>query len=151
MSSSGVLPELIDNLAAVFRGASHKRAAHHLAGPLLEQASREPRLITEALGRFLASPASCHNLNYPVATLPLATHPYFELVINCWSPLPDRETDLTTKAVHHHGDMLLSTATIFGPGYEHWLFTRPRPATGEAAQGNPLLHTMTPVEVRRHD
>ena len=28
-------------------------------------------------------------------------------------------------AIHHHGDMLLSTVTAFGPGYEHWTFKKP--------------------------
>jgi hypothetical protein len=64
-------------------------------------------------------------------------------VLNCWIPLPNRDTDLTTKAIHHHGDMLLSTVTIFGPGYEHWLFTRPRLKAG-------LVHTLNAVDVSPH-
>jgi hypothetical protein len=32
---------------------------------------------------------------------------------------------VTTKAIHHHGDLLLTTATIFGPGYEHWMLAPP--------------------------
>ena len=32
---------------------------------------------------------------------------------------------MSTKAIHHHGDMLLTTATAFGTGYEHWTFETP--------------------------
>ena len=32
---------------------------------------------------------------------------------------------MSTKAIHHHGDMLLTTATAFGTGYEHWTFATP--------------------------
>ena len=63
--------------------------------------------------------------------LPIALNPYFELVVNCWIPLPDRRTDLSTKAIHHHGKLLLSTATIFGPGYEHWTFSPPEPVSAK--------------------
>jgi hypothetical protein len=73
------------------------------------------------------------------------SNPYFDLIINCWIPLPDRRTDLSTKAIHHHGTLLLSTATIFGPGYEHWLFTRPRPMPGSTT-----MHRMEALDVARH-
>jgi hypothetical protein len=142
------LRDLVDNLVGVFRRASHKRAAHHLARPLLEEASREPRVFTEALAQYLASPEAFNRQNYPVVSVPITANPHFELVVNCWIPLPTRETDVTTKAIHHHGDMLLSTATIFGPGYQHWLFTRPRKKEGASSED--LVHTMTAVDVRPH-
>ena len=53
------------------------------------------------------------------------SNPSFEVVVNCWIPLPDRATDISTKSIHHHGPMLLTTATAFGPGYEHWMLRRP--------------------------
>lgn len=55
----------------------------------------------------------------------LEANPYFDLVINCWIPLPNRATDVSTKAIHHHGPMLLTTATVFVPGYERWMLRRP--------------------------
>ncbi|HEY0714593.1 MAG TPA: hypothetical protein VGF45_18050 [Polyangia bacterium] len=140
---SPVMRDLVAALEDIFRRATHKRAAHHLAKPVLEQASRDPRFITEALAKYLALPASFNRLNYPVVSLPVTVNPHFELVVNCWIPLPTAETDVTTKAIHHHGDMLLSTATIFGPGYEHWLFTRPRTKAG-------LVHTMTAFDASPH-
>lgn len=146
-SSNSVLREVVESLKDVFRRATHKRAAHHLARPILQRASREPGFFTEALAAYLRSPESFNRLNYPVLSIPIVANPYFELVINCWIPLPDGRTDVTTKAIHHHGDMLLSTVTIFGPGYEHWLFTRPRLKEG---QPDPLVHTMSAVDVRAH-
>jgi hypothetical protein len=75
----------------------------------------------------------------------ITTNPSFGLVANCWIPLPDRATNISTKAIHHHGDMLLSTATIFGPGYEHWMFTLPKPV----ARGSDL-HAMELLEAAPH-
>jgi hypothetical protein len=60
-----------------------------------------------------------------VVGLDIELNHLFGLVANCWIPLPNRATDVSTKAIHHHGDMLLSTVTAFGPGYEHWTFKKP--------------------------
>jgi hypothetical protein len=83
--------------------------------------------LTNILEHHLSRPSHFEKRHYPVIALPIVLNPYFELVVNCWIPLPDRRTDLSTKAIHHHGKLLLSTATIFGPGYEHWTFSPPEP------------------------
>jgi hypothetical protein len=112
-------------LLRVFKRAGDKHEANLQAKPVLEQLSREPRFLTAVLERYVQTPGSFDRGNYPVVGLPIALNPWFGLVANCWIPLPGRETHISTKAIHHHGDMLLSTATVFGPGYEHWMFTKP--------------------------
>lgn len=143
MQPNQVTVDLVRALTRVFDHAAHKRAAHHQARPLLEQASREPQLLSDALTRYLSAPESLNRKNYPVVAVPVASTPHFELVLNCWIPLPDRRTDITTKAIHHHGDLLLSTTNVFGPGYEHWLFSAPRLRQG-------TLHSMRVLDVRPH-
>ena len=39
-----------------------------------------------------------------MVAVPLASNPWFELSINCWIPLPTRETDLSTKAVTNYSN-----------------------------------------------
>jgi len=114
-------------LVRVFEKAHTKHEANELARPVMEQLSRDPSFLAAILERYLASPGSLDKRNYPVVGIPIALNPSFGLVANCWIPLPGRETHIATKAIHHHGDMLLSTATIFGPGYEHWMFSTPKP------------------------
>ena len=128
-----VVDEAVHELVKVFRRSSHKRAAHADARPILEQATRTPAFVREALEAYVPTVEALTRGNYPVVAVPVVSNPYFELVLNCWIPLPGRETHITTKAIHHHGSMLLSTATIFGPGYEHWIFTRPRPVDDQAS------------------
>lgn len=143
MPPSPVIADLVRELTRTFDRATHKRGAHHQASELLTQASRDPLVLTEALARYVSAPNSLNRKNYPVVAVPVASTPHFELVLNCWIPLPDRRTDLTTKAIHHHGDLLLSTTNVFGPGYEHWLFSSPRWKHG-------LVHTMSVLDVRPH-
>jgi hypothetical protein len=77
------------------------------------------------LERHLRAPGALNQKHYPVVGFNAELNPHFGLAVNCWIPLPDRRADVSTKAIHHHGDMLLSTVNAFGPGYEHWTFTRP--------------------------
>ena len=137
--------EAVSELIRSFRRAPHKRAAHAEGRAVLEQLSREPAFLTEVLQSYVGRRDSLERGNYPVVAIPLETNPYFDLVVNCWIPLPTGRTDLSTKAIHHHGTLLLSTATIFGPGYEHWMFTRARPLPGSTT-----LYGMELVEAIRH-
>ncbi len=118
-------------LIEIFRTSASKHEANRRARPILEQVSRDPTFLTAVLQKFLATPGALDAKNYPVVGIKIALNPYFSLVANCWIPLPGRETHLSTKAIHHHGDMLLSTATIFGPGYEHWMFSTPKAVPGK--------------------
>ena len=79
----------------------------------------------EVLRRYLARPDALTRPHYPVLSLPIRQTAHYTLVANVWFPHPEGRTDVTTKAIHHHGPMLLSTVTAFGPGYEHWVFGRP--------------------------
>src|SRR5690349_21593658 len=118
--------EAVHELTRIFRASPSKHAAHTHSRDLLEQLSRAPNFLTAVLEKHLSSPGALEAKNYPVVALPIASTPYFDLVVNCWIPLPTGDTNLSTKAIHHHGKLLLSTATNFGPGYEHWMFAPPR-------------------------
>jgi len=121
-----LLADLEAELLSVFRRASDKHEANRSARPILEQAAREPRVMTEAFSRYVGQPGSLDRGNYPTVGVPVWQNAHFSAALNCWIPLPDRRTNLSTKAIHHHGDMLLSTVTLWGSGYEHWTFSPPR-------------------------
>ena len=121
------LTDVTEALNRVFGEEQDKHAAHRRAAPILEQASREPSFLTGVFEKHLAEPGSLEALNYPVVSLKPASTPFFELAVNCWIPLPSADTHVTTKAIHHHGTLLLTTATIFGIGYEHMLFSPAAP------------------------
>ena len=112
-------------LTKIFREAPDKHEANRRSRAVLEEMSGDAAFFAEALERHLRKPGSFNTRHYPVVSLDVELNPYYGLVANCWIPLPGRESHVSTKAIHHHGEMLLSTATAFGPGYEHWTFTRP--------------------------
>lgn len=116
----------VEELTRIFKESASRHQAHARSRPLLTDLSTDRGFITSLLGRYLAAPGVLNSKHYPVVGINVEFNPYYHLVANCWIPLPSRDTDVSTKAIHHHGTLLMTTATIFGPGYEHWLFTPPK-------------------------
>jgi hypothetical protein len=112
-------------LTRIFRAAPDKHEAHRRCRDVLQEMSGDRAFLTAVLAKHLQTPGALSTKHYPVVGINIELNPYYSLEANCWIPLPDRATDVTTKAIHHHGSMLLTTATAFGPGYEHWTFQRP--------------------------
>jgi hypothetical protein len=115
----------LNALTEIFAKAPDKHEANYQSRCVLEEMSGDPAFFTAVLRKHLTTPGVLNTKHYPVVSIDIELNPYYGLVANCWIPLPNRATDISTKAIHHHGDMLLSTVTAFGPGYEHWTFTRP--------------------------
>jgi hypothetical protein len=124
MSSS--LSSYVNGLREAFGRGADKYAAHDRARPVLLDMAGSPGVFTEILGRHLEGVEALNARHYPVVSLEIESNAHFGLVANCWIPLPDHDTDTSTKAIHHHGQLLLTTVTAFGPGYEHWMFTTPK-------------------------
>ena len=115
----------IESLKQIFATAPNKHEANYRSQAVLEDMSTDPEFFTSVLEKHLLTAGSLNTKHYPVVGIDIELNHLFGLVANCWIPLPDRATNVSTKAIHHHGDMLLSTVTAFGPGYEHWTFEKP--------------------------
>jgi hypothetical protein len=120
-----VLSGYIDALKNEFSRTRDKHAAHRRIVPILQDLAAHKELLPAILARHVSRPGILNSQHYPVVSCDIVHHSHFGLVANCWIPLPNRDTDVSTKAIHHHGEMLLTTVTAFGPGYEHWTFTTP--------------------------
>jgi hypothetical protein len=115
----------IESLKKIFATANDKHEANYHSQALLEEMSGDSAFLMEVLEKHLNTAGALNTKHYPVVGIDIELNHLFGLVANCWIPLPDRATNVSTKAIHHHGDMLLSTVTAFGPGYEHWTFKKP--------------------------
>src|SRR5437867_3029108 len=104
-----VLTPYTDQLRRLFKAAPTKHAAHASSRPILAEMARDPAVIRSALARHLRAPGCLDRGHYPVLTVSVALTADFALDMNCWIPLPTRRTDVSTKAIHHHGNMLLTT------------------------------------------
>jgi hypothetical protein len=125
------IPGNVDRLERIFASATSKHEAHATANAVMDELGRSPEFLTAVLRRHIAKRGAFAAENYPVLSMMIASNPHFELVANAWIPMPDGDTDLSTKAIHHHGELLLTTSAAFGPGYDHWTFTTPRQVDAE--------------------
>ncbi len=129
-----------------FVTARTRHEAHQRSWPVLEQLSRDPGLMSLLIAKNLSTPEILQRTNYPVLGLELELNPHFQLVANCWIPPPEADmVGTATKTIHHHGKLLLSTVTVFGPGYEHWMFSKP-----EVADANQENYSMRLLEAAPH-
>src|SRR5256714_13287843 len=126
------IKKYIGALNKIFKTAPNKHEANYLSRAVLKDMSGDREFFAEVLEKHLCTPGSLNVKHYPTVGLEIELNPYYGLVANCWIPLPDRRSDVSTKSIHHHGNMLLSTVTAFGPGYEHWTFTRPEVLDADA-------------------
>ena len=126
-----LLKDDVGQIIKVFKANPDKNRAHELSTPILVAMTHNPAVLREIIRLNMAQPGFFNRLHYPAPNMQVARTPYFDFVVNCWIPLPDKDTNISTKALHHHGPMMLSTATAFGPGYEHWMLTYPEPIDRE--------------------
>ena len=115
----------VDAIARAFHGARDKHAAHEQSRAVLLEMAVDEQVLRAALAQHIGDPANLNTENFPSLGFEIANTPYFHLVVNVFFPHPTGATDITCNAVHHHGDLLLTTVTLAGSGYEHWRFTRP--------------------------
>src|SRR2546425_13128142 len=105
------LEPYIRALRGAFADGKDKYAAHARARLVLQDMAASSMGLTAALERHVSTPGALNTQHYPVVSLEIETNPHFGLVANCWIPLPNGETNMSTKAIHHHGQMLLTTVT----------------------------------------
>jgi hypothetical protein len=122
--------QALSRLTEIFRRHHDKHEAHRAAAPVLHEMAADSYL-TSALEHYLRRPGIWNSTHYPVLGGGFELNPYHSLDINFWIPLADGDPGLSTKAIHHHGRMILSTVNIFGAGYEHWTFKPPQLADAE--------------------
>src|ERR1700729_1869372 len=96
---SNSLDGYISALRGVFAGNRDKYAAHAKARAVLQELAASPAAFTAMLERHIARQGSLDLRHYPVVSLEIDTNAHFGLVANCWIPLPDGATNVSTKAI----------------------------------------------------
>jgi hypothetical protein len=119
------IEKYLNELKAVFARARDKHEANRQSGQIMADMSGDREFFSQVLQKHLEKTKTYNTLHFPVVGINVDLNEHFSLEANCWIPLPDKATHISTKTIHHHGDMLLTTATAFGTGYEHWTFETP--------------------------
>ena len=122
--SKSRLEECVEEIKALFANPD-RRAVHRQAQKILTQMASDKRVFEEIVRNNLSAPGFFSKVrNNPVIGFPIFQNKSFNMIANCWLPHPTRKMDLTHQSIHHHGKLLLTSASAFGAGYESILFKR---------------------------
>lgn len=117
-----VLDHYLSQLRRIF-SQPDRRAAHHQCQPILRQLAQDPEFLPGIIRHNLATPGFLERTRInPVLAMDIDKNAEFEFIMHGWMPLPDRSTDLSHQSIHHHGNLLLTSVSPLGPGYESILF-----------------------------
>src|SRR5690348_14129183 len=101
-------------LARLFQSTRTRHDAHEQSRGVMAEMAADPTFVTDFLRAALAKPTTFNSNSAPIIGFPIEINPDYSLIANCWLPLPNRATDLSTKAIHHHGLLLITSTTAFG-------------------------------------
>lgn len=117
----------MEELAPIIEAFHHndRYSAHENAGRILEGLAADPQFLYAIFRQALQDPAFINRTrHHPVIAIDAFRNDDFQLVAHLWYPLADRQLDLSHQSIHHHGNLLLTSVSPFGPGYESFLFSR---------------------------
>ncbi|MBT9585605.1 hypothetical protein IV102_19850 [bacterium] len=120
--SQQILQKYLGSLRQHFAQAD-RRAAHRACAPLLREMARDPKVLPAIICQNLATPGYLERTRInPVLAMSIDKNSEFEFIMHGWLPLPDRCTETSHQSIHHHGNLLLTSVSPLGPGYDSILF-----------------------------
>ena len=97
--------------------------AHEECVPVMDAMARDRAFFFGVIRKCLSDPEYLDRIrHYPTLAFPIEGNEDFTLVANVFLPLPDGNRDLSFQSIHHHGQLLLTTISAFGAGYESIIF-----------------------------
>ena len=97
--------------------------AHEECVPVMNAMAREQAFFFGVIRKCLSDPEYIDRVrHYPTIAFPIEENEDFTLVANVFLPLPDGDRDLSFQSIHHHGQLILTTISAFGAGYESIIF-----------------------------
>ncbi|MFL5763461.1 MAG: hypothetical protein ACJ77K_05910 [Bacteroidia bacterium] len=119
------LENYIQQINRHFREQENRYKAHELCKPLLLEMAKDPGILYQIIAKNLSEPGFLSKKrDNPVIRLDIDENETLTFVAHCWLPLPDRRSDLTHQSIHHHGKLLLTSVSAWGPGYESVIFQK---------------------------
>src|SRR2546421_4214295 len=94
VDASSAIRRYTGRLDAIFRSTPNKHEAHRQCAPVMADLVADDGFLSAALERHLSKPGSLNTRNYPVVAVEVESNPYYDLVVNCWIPLPSGDTDM---------------------------------------------------------
>lgn len=120
-----MIQESLATIKKIFAETDDRYEVQARCKPILEKLSGSRDFLYSVIRQNLSDQAFLNKKrHYSTLSMTISESPEFSFVMNIFPPLPDRQTDISFQSIHHHGTLLLSTVSVFGPGYESILFKK---------------------------
>jgi hypothetical protein len=115
----------IQKIANVFKTTPDRYAAHKAIQPIMSEMVQNKEVLQDIIRKNLSDDSFIHKIrHYPTLSMHIYKDENTDINAHIFMPLPDGNTDITFQSIHHHGNLLLTTAATFGVGYESILFKK---------------------------
>lgn len=115
----------IKPIADIFQTHQDRYAAHKAIQPIMAEMTQNREVLYDIIRKNLSEDSFIHKIrHYPTLSMHIYHDENIDMNAHIFMPLPDKNTDITFQSIHHHGNLLLTTAAAFGEGYESVLFKK---------------------------
>lgn len=109
----------------IFENTEDVRFAHKRAEEIMKKIAEDKSSINEIIEYNLSKPNFwLKKRHYPTLSLDVFKNDFLEIVINIYPNLPNEDVNTSFQSIHHHGNLMLSTIGISGPGYSSISFKK---------------------------
>lgn len=113
----------LENIRKIFQNSKSQYEAHLKSHVILYRMAKEKEVLFEILKKNMLRPGFFMQTGCsPDFQMNLFDDTRFSLYATFFVPLPDKRTNISYHAMHHHSDHILSTVSVMGPGYTSLIF-----------------------------
>ena len=114
----------ISEIIKIFQDNDDLYTAHKLCKEVMKKIIDDKDCLHKIIEHNLLQPDFLkRKRHYPTLSLNVYKNKLINIVINIYPELPPGSTkDVSYHSIHHHGNLLLSTIALSGPGYSSIVF-----------------------------
>ena len=113
----------VKEIVNIFDQENNLKQAHQKSKIVLEKMVQDSSFLFEVIKNNLGDPNYLKkSLHYPTLSLSILKNEIVDILINIFPNLPNQDTNTSHHSIHHHGNLMLSTIGISGPGYYTMIF-----------------------------
>ena len=115
----------LEKIKDIFKNESDRYKAHEKCQNVLKDMSLDKEVLYDIIRQNLDDADFLRKKrHYSTLAMKIYENEDFSFVLNIFPPLPNKDLNISFQSIHHHGSLILSTVSAFGPGYKSILFKK---------------------------
>ncbi|MBL4655745.1 MAG: hypothetical protein JKY33_07975 [Bacteroidia bacterium] len=102
---------------------SDRYEAHRKTASVVVEMAKDKSIWFEIVKKNLSQTSYLQKQrHHPIIAFEIEENADFSFIAHCYLPLPNREANISHQSIHHHGNLILTTVSSYGSGYESIIF-----------------------------